>query len=152
MLQFLRPGGALGAAPALVLALILGQGLAVAPAAAQTAFLLSLDFNGDGIVAVAEAEASLNLKFATVDQDGDGGLSPEEFDANLKQTRNRFENVGQAYQPQKASAGRIDAFTFADSDADGEISRAEYYAHSARVARSLDRDNDGLISTEDITR
>ncbi|TNJ47870.1 calcium sensor EFh [Phaeobacter sp. B1627] len=134
------------------LACALACALVTMPAAAQNGFLQSLDFDGDGIVTIDEAMASRNLQFPIGDLNGDEHLNAAEFDALLRATRARFSDLGQKYQPQTASAGRIDAFTFSDSDADGVISRQEYFRSSDRFARSLDRDGDGTISPDDISR
>jgi len=155
MVQFSRPGAAVpprkktvhGLVPMLTALL-----LTSAAAQAQSSFLHSLDFDGDGVVTVEEAIASRNLQFPNVDLDGDGQLSAEEFDHLLLEARDRYASLGQAYIAKNASPGRIDAFTFSDSDADGYISRQEYYRSSARFARSLDRDGDGIISREDLMR
>lgn len=121
-------------------------------ASAEGDFLASLDLDGDGVVTVAEAAAARDARFDTVDLNGDGGLDAAEFDALLQATRTRYASLGQNYQPHAASAGRIDAFTFSDSDADGRVSRAEYAHSSARFARSLDRNGDGVITPFELAR
>lgn len=121
-------------------------------ASAEGDFLASLDLDGDGVVTVAEAAAAREARFDAVDLNGDGGLDAAEFDALLQATRTRYASLGQNYQPHAASAGRIDAFTFSDSDADGRVSRAEYAHSSARFARSLDRNGDGVITPFELTR
>ena len=121
-------------------------------ASAEGNFLASLDLDGDGVVTVAEAAAAREARFDAVDLNGDGGLDAREFDALMQATRTRYASLGQNYQPHAASAGRIDAFTFSDSDADGRVSRAEYAHSSARFARSLDRNGDGVITPFELTR
>ncbi|OIQ31853.1 MAG: hypothetical protein BM562_06740 [Alphaproteobacteria bacterium MedPE-SWcel] len=154
MFKIARHGAATIAAPVLVSFLVclsLASALIPTPALAQNGFLQSLDFDGDGIVTIEEAMASRNSQFPGGDLDGDEYLNATEFDALLQATRARFTDLGQKYQPHQASPGRIDAFTFSDSDADGVISRQEYFRSSARFARSLDRDGDGTISPGDVT-
>jgi len=157
MVQFSRPLAACCAArsPAcalapLMIATSLLATLAATPAAAQPSFLQALDLDGNGAVTVDEAIAARNLRFDQVDQDGDGEISPAEYDKLLQDTRTRYASLGQGYVAKSASPGRIDAFTFSDSDADGVISRAEYHRNSARFARSLDRNGDGRITAEEL--
>ncbi len=138
------------AAPAVLCAALL---LAIAtPISAQGDFLASLDLDGDGVVTVPEATRARNASFPEVDGDGDGRLSPEEFDALLQGARDRYQGLGQHYHAREASPGRLDAFTFSDSDADGYVSLAEFERTSARFSRSLDRDGDGVISPMDFVR
>ena len=115
-------------------------------------FLVSLDFDGDGTVTVSEVALVRNQQFTQIDRDGDGKINPEEFDRSLQNARAHFRQMGQGYQEHNASPGRIDAFTFADTDADGFISRREFHRHSDRFAHSLDRDGDGIVSHADMQR
>lgn len=154
MLQHPRPIAA--PAVACIVGRVLATSLIAATVAASAAladpsFLRSLDFDGDGVVLVDEAIALRNLQFNEIDLNGDDKISPDEFDASLRAAQARYAQMGQSYQAQNASPGRIDAFTFADTDADGFISRREYNHHSARLAHSLDRDNDGIISDADLS-
>lgn len=121
-------------------------------AGADPDFLASLDFDGDGAVTVSEVALVRNQQFEQIDRDGDGFIDADEFDRSLQETRTRFRQMGQGYEEHRASPGRIDAFTFADSDADGLISRREFHRHSDRFAQSLDRDGDGIVSERDMAR
>lgn len=126
--------------------------LAAQPALSEDDFLASLDLDGDGVVTVEEAVAARNARFEDVDRNADGFIDASEFDALLQATRTRYASLGQNYHAQNASPGRIDAFTFADSDADGLVSPEEYDRSSARFARSLDRNGDGVITPFELAR
>ncbi|MGR3760125.1 EF-hand domain-containing protein [Roseobacteraceae bacterium NS-SX3] len=123
--------------------------LTVSAASASEVLLQEMDFDGDGITTVDEATAARNALFDPADADGDGALSLGEHAALLAAIAARDAEVGRGYAASAPAAGRVEAFTFADSNADGQISRLEFHSVSRRLARSLDRDGDGVLSEGD---
>lgn len=82
-----------------------------------------LDVNGDGVLSMADAEAAMAERFATIDADGNGSISPEEF-ANQRETA------------RAARAG--DMVERLDTDGNGELS-AEELAAGRSEARDGER-------------
>lgn len=102
--------------------------------------LAGLDFDGDGLVTIEGAIASRMPAFYAADLDQDGALSEAEHGAMMAAIRARFDIP--ASEPQR---GQVDAFTFADKDADGFVTAEEFRAISERIVLSLDKDGDGMI-------
>lgn len=72
-----------------------------------------LDVNGDGVLSLADAEAAMAERFATIDTDGNGSISPEEF----------------ANQRQAAQSARAESVVESlDTDGNGELSPEELAA------------------------
>ena len=127
-----------------VLALI-GAGAAVTAAQADgwrdrgerrggAEMLRMFDQNGDGAVTRAEAAAAQAEMLARFDANGDGTLSLDEFSAlHAEFTRSRM----------------VDRFQRLDDDGDGQVTAAEMERPLDRMARRMDRDDDGDIDDDD---
>lgn len=116
------------------------------PALADTDLMRDLDFDQNGIVTVDEVIFSQNALFDQADSNADGFLSHDEHDALLQAVADRHSDVGGGFSTAKLSAGRVDAFTFTDGNADGQISRLEYHTKARTLAEGLDRDGDGVVA------
>ena len=107
--------------------------LVATPASAQGALdrLMALDANADGAISRAEARAGREDMFDRLDADRNGYLSETERNAA------RGDRASQAL-------GR------ADTNSDGQISRAEAIAAPYRGFDRLDANNDDIVSSQEI--
>lgn len=111
------------------------------------------DADQDGYLSRAEAQQSaprLAENFDAIDANHDGRLSPQEI-RNYARSRGAV-RAGARGQAAGVGSARIDArFAAADSDGDGQLSRAEAAA-LPRVARKFERmdaDGDGRLSADE---
>lgn len=95
------------------------------------AALQAMDANRDGLITRTEAQAARMRMFDRLDADEDGALDATE--------RAAIETGPMA-----------EAVNGADSDRDGRVSRAEIMALPYRGFDRLDRDHDGVVSTDEI--
>lgn len=131
----------------------------------------TFDADGDGSVTATEIKDHRTATFTSVDADGNGMLSQEEFDM-LRQIRDarRAEARKQMTEAQgageakgkwmggkgmgkgKNGEGRGPSFTRMDADGDGSVSLAEFTANSDRMFARLDRNSDGVVTTADFQK
>ncbi|MBD8527709.1 EF-hand domain-containing protein [Pseudomarimonas arenosa] len=132
----------LGSAAA-ALALVIGAGLATAGPrdhghkGSRALPFEQADANADGQVTRAEADQYAAERVAAADMDGDGLVSFEEAKAQR-----------QAKREQRAR----DRFMRLDADGDGQVSVAEFQTPEARVFARLDKNDDGVISSDERPR
>ena len=127
---------------AFVLLVALGGGVATASAAPLT----SADINSDGAISRDEAMQAQNDSFDRLDDDGNGQLDRDEFDA------------GQPSAPEDASQADIARrkqvvsrwFKQIDADDSGQISQAEYRDAVSPYFDRLDANHDGKISQTEL--
>jgi len=98
--------------------------------------LAALDLNRDGSITRTEAETVRGAVFERLDADGDGYLSQAEQTA--------------APASGRGSSGQLTAQ--ADANSDGRISRDEMMAQPYRAFDRLDRNNDGVLSADELER
>lgn len=102
-------------------------------------FMDKFDSNGDGKVTLKEFESATTKRFKRVDANGDGAISPDEFAKYVKMRHK---------EKMKRHIEDI------DSDGDGNINKREYLkfkrARAERHFRWLDKNNDGVISGQEI--
>lgn len=131
-------------------------------------FVERFDQNGDGAVTLEEAQTMRDNLFTTFDADGNGLLSPEEFDAfdamrAADQEEMRAEMGGKAGDGmgqrmgqgmgmgmKRAEGGMMRSFN--DADGDGAVSREEFVGRTADWFAMMDQTGDGTITEEDFGR
>lgn len=139
--------------PTLFLSLTLA---ALAPAAvAQTPgqqFMDNWDLNADGTATLEELEQMRGNVFFTFDADENGFLDAEEY---VMFDEARANDVGNYQGAQRKQMGKVaDAMSLSqnDRDGDGKVSRAEFVAGAADWLARIDRNGDGVVTTEDFGR
>jgi Ca2+-binding EF-hand superfamily protein len=114
-------------------------------------FLESWDMNEDGQVTLAEATERRGDIFFTFDENEDGILSTADY-AMFNEARvasHEDEQHGQGH-PRRASVGM--EMQFNDVDNDGQVSQEEFLARSADWFNMLDRNSDGIVTSDDFGR
>lgn len=100
-------------------------------------FLERLDTDGDGRVMQAEIDQMRRDRLAQFDQNGDGELTLEEYQALwLSLMRERM----------------VDSFQALDDDGDAAVTAEEYTEPFSRMVSRLDRDGDGELTAEEMRR
>jgi len=115
----------------------------------------AVDTDDDGNISRAEFDAAGANAFARLDEDGDGFVTMDEFEAGPHIGR---EHAGpraeerRTHMQERMKLHRAQRFVAADANMDSILSRAEFDA--ARGARfdELDRDDDGVIDGEEMAR
>ncbi|PIO99802.1 exported hypothetical protein [uncultured Pleomorphomonas sp.] len=107
------------------------------PAGGPMKFFADADTNKDGKLDAAEIAAYRDKMFAEANSDGQDGVTIQEFEPWFwKQHREMM----------------VRAFQRLDADGDGQISKAEADAASDRLLSRFDRNNDGVLSSDDRPR
>ncbi|SFC50599.1 EF-hand domain-containing protein [Tropicimonas isoalkanivorans] len=129
-----------------------------APAMAQQAapsqpspgqnFLSIWDEDGDGKVTLEELQARRGDAFLSFDDDEDGTLSREEFDALAAARQSGMQRPdGRGMRnPQGRRALRFETM---DADGDGSLSQDEYLAAAEAWLQAMDADADGALTESD---
>ena len=95
------------------------------------------DQNGDGKVTQEEFDAQHKSMFAKFDGDGSGTMALEEF---------------QALWLEHMHSRMVDLFQALDEDGDGQVTPAEFNDPMSRMFLYLDRDEDGSVTKEELKR
>jgi Ca2+-binding EF-hand superfamily protein len=101
--------------------------------------LLEADSNDDGQITKAEAEAHRGAKFDELDQNNDGVLGPDERPAKK----------GRRGSPRDGE-GRGKGMSRMDQNQDGQVSRDEFLAGTARMFERHDKNKDDVISADEL--
>lgn len=112
--------------------------------------LAELDTDGDGSISFAEFQEGDNQRFSDADADGDGLISLEELLAARPERESQGQQVSEdrLAKRQARMEERITAqFQEMDADGDGLVSPLERQEYGFL---RLDRDNNGLISAEEM--
>lgn len=97
----------------------------------------TFDGDGDGKLTQGEIDNARKDRFAAFDGDGDGKLTLQEYQALwLDAMRSRM----------------VDRFQDLDEDGDGVVTATEFAAPFARTVMRMDRNDDGMLSRDDMGR
>jgi len=124
-----------------------GLSLAIAASAAP-AFAKgakSTDQDGDGRISMQEFQAKHERLFQRLDRDSDGQVTRAEFDRKAARKMSRKTSNGEQASG-KGKRGGKDRFAKYDVDGDGALTRDEYLAHSEKQFQRRDRDGQGFIT------
>ncbi|MBY4892885.1 EF-hand domain-containing protein [Rhodobacteraceae bacterium N5(2021)] len=151
--------------PAVALGAALSFSAAPALAAPGDHFIVNWDLDGDGVVTVDEIRTRRGDVFFTFDADENGAIDGEEYVMFDEARENDMANEpghgsgsgngngnggGNGSPMQRAAAGMT--LEFNDVDGNGEVSEAEFLAQAAAWLQMLDRNGDGIVTTDDFGR
>lgn len=104
----------------------------------QSRFMSYFDSNNDNIVSLDELNAASIKRFSTMDVDGNGRVTQEEF---------------RTYIITRRTEHKYQTFINIDTNADTKVSKEEYIAYKTQMAeqrfQELDVNKDGVISQEE---
>ena len=116
-------------------------------------FVENWDTDGDGVVSIEDITKRRGDVFFTFDANDNGALDADEyvdFDEARANDRENNGGHGSGNGLRRASEGMTLAFN--DTDGNGEVSREEFLARSADWLELLDRNSDGVVTTDDFGR
>jgi Ca2+-binding EF-hand superfamily protein len=100
-------------------------------------FFAQFDANQDGRITQAEVDEVRRSRLTEFDQNGDGSLTLEEYQALwLDAMRERM----------------VDQFQAHDDDGDGMVTAEEFGERYDRMVSRLDSDGDGAVTTDEMRR
>ena len=127
-----------------------------------------MDVNGDGVLSEADREAKAKEHFAKLDTNGDGMLSEAEFlaarEARMEERQERREarkerrggdrmahrgGRGHHGGPEGGPRGGMHMLKMADTNQDGQITKAEFQAAALTRFDKADADGDGTVTREE---
>jgi hypothetical protein len=126
-----------------------GLALATLPAFAgdgEDKFKL-MDTNGDGSVSRAEHAAGAQTMFGKMDADSNGIVTTAEMEAG--HTEKKSSKLKFWEKNDKSQMSAADKISQIDSNADGQITRAEHEAGSEKMFTKLDTNDDGTLSKDE---
>lgn len=112
-------------------------------------FIESWDRNNDGIVTLAELRAKRGDVFYTFDSDENGFLNAEEYGYFDDARQADMEGQGEHAQ---GKLGRVQeglVMAFNDSNGDGQVSEAEFFANAKNWLALIDRNESGDVTPAD---
>jgi Ca2+-binding EF-hand superfamily protein len=136
--------------------IILAAGVALVglPAIAQgkpgAHFVENWDLDGDGAVTLAEATERRGDIFYTFDANEDGVLDATEHDDFDAARSADMEGQGGWHGPNNPANGMLRTVT--DADGDGQVSRDEFLGAVPEWFARMDRNGDGVVTTDDFGR
>jgi Ca2+-binding EF-hand superfamily protein len=125
------------------------------------AMFARMDANGDGVLSEADKAAHMAQRFAEMDSNGDGMLSQTEFiaahEARAEERAERKEARGErrggermGMRGMRGGRGGPDGMIKqADSNGDGQVTKAEMQTAALARFDKADADGDGTISAEE---
>lgn len=114
-------------------------------------FIENWDLDENGSVSLAELTEKRGDVFYMFDVDENGMLDAAEY-GMFDETRAADMAANAEGHGKGQGAGRMQegmTLAFNDTDGDGQVSRAEFLAHTADWLAMVDRDNDGVITSRD---
>ena len=112
-------------------------------------FIESWDRNNDGIVTLVELRAKRGDVFYTFDSDENGFLNAEEYGYFDDARQADMEGQGEHAQ---GKLGRVQeglVMAFNDSNGDGQVSEAEFFANAKNWLALIDRNESGDVTPAD---
>jgi Ca2+-binding EF-hand superfamily protein len=135
--KLLLTGGALALGAAVFAGASLADGWGRHHGGGGARFFEQFDANQDGRLTQAEIDQVRQSRLAEFDQNGDGSLSLEEYQALwMDAMRERM----------------VDRFQAHDDDGDGIVTAEEFGEPFDRMVSRFDRDGDGEVTTDEMRR
>ena len=120
----------------------LGSGLYGGGMGGYFLFARPIDTDNDGLISASEASLHASENFAVFDGDGDNMISEDEYldNAPTKSLASGRRNTERLF------ANRVARFKTLDTDADGNVSLAEFIANSEASFGAADINGDGKVT------
>jgi hypothetical protein len=110
----------------------------------------SLDDNGDGVVTTEEFEAAMLGRWASNDLNQDGKVTLEELKPRLVETRGSKSELRAPAGAKRSRTGPAASNMPGDSDGDGAVSEAEALVVAQDLATRIDANADGILSPDEL--
>ena len=112
-------------------------------------FVENWDLDENGSVSFEEVSERRSDIFLTFDADDNGILNSEEYDMFDEARAADQENSGDGHGRGKNNAANAMSREFADTNADGQVTRDEFLAGTPGWFQMRDRNGDGVVTTQD---
>jgi uncharacterized protein (DUF2141 family) len=122
---------------------------AVAEGVPGSHFIENWDQNGDGVVTLDELKQKRGDVFYTFDSDENGFLNAEEYSYfdDARQADMEGQDEQEQAKGKRVQKGMVLAFN--DTNADGQVSKAEFLEKAEDWLALIDRDGSGDVTTAD---
>jgi Ca2+-binding EF-hand superfamily protein len=106
-----------------------------------------MDTNGDGSISRTEHAAGAQSMFGKMDADANGIVTTAEMDASHSEKKSSKLKFWEKKDKNEMSTS--EKISLIDSNADGQITRAEHEAGSEKMFTKLDANDDGSLSKDE---